>query len=89
METIVWKEIKITFTNPAAYHHENQFFQKDYFNNLPKISLIMNNKSTDIQVCNESKQRNRILLVYHSKASVVFYIYFLIYYNEKNLNELE
>ena len=36
----------------------------------------MNNKSTDMKVYNESKQRSRNLLVYHSKATVVFFIYF-------------
>ena len=39
----------------------------------------MNNKSTDIQVYHESKQRSKNLLVYYSKATVVFYKYIYIY----------
>ena len=38
----------------------------------------MNNKSTDRQVYNESKQQSGNLLVYHSKATVVFYFLFFI-----------
>ena len=30
VETIVWKEIKVTSINSAANYHENQFFQKDH-----------------------------------------------------------
>ena len=57
----------------------------------------MNNKSTEIQVYNESKQRSKNLLVYYSKATVVFYKYIYIFFflfiffyllEWKNLNEL-
>ena len=72
-ETIVWKEIKITCTNSAANYHENQFFQKDHKHlHLPKISLVMNNKSTDMQVYHESKQQSKNLLVYYSKITTAF-----------------
>ena len=30
VETIVWKEIKVTSINSAANYHENQFFQEDH-----------------------------------------------------------
>ena len=30
LETIAWKEIKVTSINSAAIYHENQFFQKDH-----------------------------------------------------------
>ena len=74
--------------NSAAKYHENQFFQKDHWHLfLPKISLVMNNKSTDIKVYNESKQQSRNLLVYHSKATVVYIFFDLL--EGKNLNELE
>ena len=38
-------------------------------------------KSIDMQVHNEGKQQSKNLLVYHSKATVIFYIYiyFLTY----------
>ena len=55
---------------------------------LPKISPVMNNKSTDRQVYNESKQQSGNLLVYHSKTTVVYYYYFYLL-EWKNLNELE
>ena len=51
VETIVWKEIEITSINLAANFHENQFFQKDHQHLfLPKILLVMMNKSTDMEV---------------------------------------
>ena len=37
----------------------------------------MNNKSTHIQVYNESKKQSKNLLVYHSKTAVAFYIFWL------------
>ena len=51
METIVWKEIKVTSINSAANYHENQFFQEDHLKHLylPKKTVI-NNKSADKQV---------------------------------------
>ena len=30
LETIAWKEIKVTSINSAAIYHENQCFQKDH-----------------------------------------------------------
>ena len=30
VETIIWKEVKVTSINSAANYHENQFFQKDH-----------------------------------------------------------
>ena len=72
-ETIVWKEIEITSINSAANYHENQFFQKDHKHlYLAKNSLVMVNKSIDMQVYNESKQQNKSLLVYYSKTPVTF-----------------
>ena len=73
-------------TNSAADYHEKQFFQKDHYHlYLPKISLVMNNKSTDIQVYSESKQRSGNLLVYHSKATVVFLYFFFLFTRMKEL----
>ena len=47
-------------------------------------------KSIDMQVHNEGKQQSKNLLVYHSKATVIFYIYIFFDLLEwKNLNELE
>ena len=45
----------------------------------------MNNKSTDRQVYNESKQQSGNLLVYHSKATVVFYFFYFLYNRMKEL----
>ena len=61
MEIIVWKEINITSIISAANYRENQFFQKDHLHlYLRNISLVMNNKSTNIQVYNESKKKAKI-----------------------------
>ena len=78
--------------NSAANYHKNQFFQKDHKHlYLPKISLVMVNKSTYMQVYNKSKQQNKHLLVYYSKATVAFFKFFFLFYllESKNLNELE
>lgn len=49
-EIVVWKEIEITSANSAANYHENHFFLKDHEQlYLPKIPLVMVNKSTDMQ----------------------------------------
>ena len=45
----------------------------------------MNNKSTDIQVYNESKQRSGNLFVYHLKATVVFLYFFFVFTRMKEL----
>ena len=45
----------------------------------------MNNKSIDIQVYNESKQRSGNLLVYHSKATVFFLYFFFLFTRMKEL----
>ena len=43
-----------------------------------KISPVMVNKSTDIQVYNESKQQGKNILVYHSKKLLwLLYIFWL------------
>ena len=49
------------------------------------FSLVMNNKSTDIQVYNESKQRSGNLFVYHLKATVVFLYFFFLFTRMKEL----
>ena len=51
----------------------------------------MVNKSTYMQVYNKSKQQNKHLLVYYSKATVAFFLIFFLFYllESKNLNELE
>ena len=47
--------------NSAANYYGNQFFQKDHYQlYLPKISLVMNNKITDMQMHNESKNKAKI-----------------------------
>ena len=58
VETIVWKEMEIMSTNSAANYHENQL-PKTINTYLPKISLVMVNKSTNMQLYNESKQQNK------------------------------
>ena len=45
----------------------------------------MNNKSTDMQVYNESKKSNKNLLVYYSKTAVALYIFKIMFINQ-NLN---
>ena len=45
----------------------------------------MNNKSTDIQVYNESKQRSGNLFAYHLKATVVFLYFFFLFTRMKEL----
>ena len=73
-------------TNSAANYHEKQFFQKTITTYIYlKISLVMNNKSTDIQVYNESKQRSGNLFVYHLKATVVFLYFFFLFTRMKEL----
>ena len=76
-EIIAWKEIEITSTNSAVNYYENQFFQKDHQHlYLPKISLVIVNRSTDMQVYNESRQQSKNPLIYYSKTTVDFIFFF-------------
>lgn len=43
----------------------------------------MNNKSTDMQVSNESKKSNKNLLVYYSKTAVALYIFKIMFIKSK------
>ena len=43
----------------------------------------MNNKSTDMQVYNESKKSNKNLLVYYSKTAVALYIFKIMFIKSK------
>ena len=43
----------------------------------------MNNKSTDMQVHNESKKSNKNLLVYYSKTAVALYIFKIMFIKSK------
>ena len=43
----------------------------------------MNNKSTDMQVYNESKKSNKNLLVYYSKTAVALYIFEIMFIKSK------
>ena len=43
----------------------------------------MNNKSTDMQVYNESKKSNKNLLVYYSKTAVALYIFKMMFIKSK------
>ena len=73
-EIVVWKEIEITSANSAANYHENHFFLKDHEQlYLPKIPLVMVNKSTDMQVYNDSEQQSKNILVYFLKTTVAFF----------------
>ena len=75
--TIVWEEIKIVSTNSAADYHENQFSRKTINTYIYlKISLVMVNKSTDMQMYNDSKQQSKNLSVYYIKTTMVFYNFF-------------
>ena len=75
--TIVREEIKIVSTNSAAHYHENQFSRKTINTYIYlKISLVMVNKSTDMQVYNDSKQQSKNLSVHYLKTTMVFYNFF-------------
>ena len=75
--TIVWEEIKIVSTNSAADYHENQFSRETINTYISlKISLVMVNKSTDMQMNNDSKQQSKNLSVYYIKTTMVFYNFF-------------
>ena len=43
----------------------------------------MNNKSTDMQVYNESKKSNKNLLVYYSKTAAALYIFKIMFIKSK------
>ena len=43
----------------------------------------MNDKSTDMQVYNESKKSNKNLLVYYSKTAVALYIFKIMFIKSK------
>ena len=64
-------------TNSAADYHENQFSRKTINTYIYlKISLVMVNKSTDMQTYNDSKQQSKNLSVYYLKTTMVFYNFF-------------